>query len=427
MERRILIRGARQLLTLRGPGPRRGAQLSDLGIIEDGSVLVVGERIHSVGSARRMENLQAARGAEVIDASGKVVMPGFVDSHTHLVFPAPRLGDFERRIGGASYQAIASDGGGIGLSVRLLRAMSGRRLEAMALRWLRRFAACGTTTVEGKSGYGLDPAAEIKMLRVLRSIDGRPLEVARTFLGAHVPPPEFAADPDAYVTQVIDEMLPEVRRKRLAEFCDAWCDPGAFTVEQCRRILDAARSQGLRLKLHAEQHSSSGGARLAVELEAVSVDHLERLEGDDLDLVARSNTVATLLPGSVFYLASDCYAPARGLIDQGAAVALATDFNPGTSPTANMQMILALACSRMKMTPAEAIAAATINGAAALGRAGTTGSIEPDKYADIIVMDTGDYREIAYYFGMNLCRMTIRRGRVVWNRAEESDGGESEA
>ena len=417
--RPLLIRGARQVLTLRGPAPRRGAQLNELEIIQDGSVLVVGDRIHSVGSSRRMENLKEARSAEVIDASGRVVLPGFVDSHTHLVFPAARLDDFERRIDGAGYQEIAQQGGGIYSTVRALRQMSPRRLEMIALRWLRLFASCGTTTVEGKSGYGLNPAAELKILRVMKKINGWPIQVIPTFLGAHVPAPEFEGAPEEYVDRLVEELLPMVRRRRLAEFCDVFCDVGAFTLDQTRRILLAARALGLSLKVHAEQWTRRGATRLAVELGAVSVDHLEKLEGEDLRILAESNTIATLLPGSVFHLGSDQYAPARRLIQQGAAVALATDFNPGTSPTLNMQMILALACTQMKMTPAEAISAATINGAAALRRAPEIGSLEPGKYADLAILEVGDYREIAYYFGMNLVRMTLRRGQVVWPAAAE--------
>ncbi len=385
--------------------------------------MVVGEKIECVGPSRRLENIKEARGAEVIDATGKVVMPGFVDSHTHFVFPAPRLADFERRIHGASYLELEPAGGGILSTVQALRATSPQTLETKALRWLRMFAACGTTTVEGKSGYGLTSAAERKILRVMKRVDGRPIEVVRTFLGAHVPPAEFRQNPDDYVEMLAREALPEIRRRHLAEFCDVFCDSGAFDVPQARRILTTAKGLGLGLKIHADQLTSLGAVRLAVELGATSADHLDKLSGRELELLAGSNTIATLLPGSVFHLASGCYPPARALIERGAAVALATDFNPGTSPTLNMQMILALACSQMRMTPSEAVSAATINGAAALGRAAQIGSLEPDKFADLIVLDAGDYREIAYYFGMNLVRLTMRRGQIVWD-ASAPGGGE---
>ncbi|MBI3666418.1 MAG: imidazolonepropionase [Acidobacteria bacterium] len=414
MPKYLLIRGARQLLTLRGPAPRRGRQLSELGLIQDGAVLVADDKIHSVGASRRMENLKEARLAEEIDATGKVVMPGFVDSHTHFVFPAPRLDDFERRIAGDSYLETGRKGGGIHATVQALRQTSPRGLESRGLRWLKMFAACGTTTVEGKSGYGLSPASERKTLRVMKRLNGRPLEVVRTFLGAHLPPPEYADLPEEYVTLVTDQMLPEIRRQRLAEFCDVFCDTGAFTLAQSRRILEVARALGLGLKVHADQLSRLGATRLAVELGAVSADHLEQAAEEDLDGLAASGTIATLLPGSVYHLGSGRFAPARQLIERGAAVALATDFNPGTSPTLNMQMILSLASTQMKMTPAEGITAATINGAAALRRANQTGSLEPGKFADLAIFDAGDYREIAYYFGMNLCRLTMRRGKVIW-------------
>ncbi len=400
------------MLSLRGVAPRRGSQLSQLGIIQDGAILIVGEKIHSLGPSRRMENIKEARDADVLDATGKVIMPGFVDSHTHLVFSASRLHDFERRISGASYLDLKGSGGGIWATVRALRDTSPRSLELRALDWLERFAACGTTTVEAKSGYGLDPASERKILRVMKKVDDRPLEVVRTFLGAHVPPPEFDDDPDGYVDLVIRGMLPEIRQRRLAEFCDVYCDEGAFSVSQARRVLTAAKQLGMGLKLHADQFARLGATSLALELGAISVDHLEHLEGDELQALANSNTVATLLPGSCFHTGNR-YAPARRLIDEGAAVALATDFNPGTSPTVNMQMILSLACTQLKMTPAEAVSAATINGAAALGRAQSIGSLEPGKFADLIILDVGDYREVAYYFGMNLCHTIMRRGKII--------------
>lgn len=403
-----LVRGARQLLTLRGPaGPRRGAALRELGLVRNGSVLMRDGFILAAGPSRTVDRLTDLRRARVIDATGKVVMPGFVDSHTHLVCGPPRLEDYERRIGGAGYHEIAASGGGIHWSVRAVRKLSAAALEAQARRILAAMARHGTTTVEAKSGYGLDQAAEIKTLRVL----GRFARVVPTYLGAHVPPPEMASD--HYLAWVAADMLPVVARRKLARFADIYCDAGAFTLEQARRYLRRAAEVGLELKIHAEQFERTGAALLAAELGAVSADHLERAGEEDIAALARSETIAVLLPGSVFHLGLARYAPARALIDAGAAVALATDFNPGTSPTFSMPMVLSLACAHMRMTPAEAIAAATINGAHAVGAASRVGSLEPGKQADLIVLDLADYRELPYYFGTNNVETTLIAGEVA--------------
>jgi imidazolonepropionase len=271
----------------------------------------------------------------------------------------------------------------------------------------------GTTTVEAKSGYGLDSAAEIKTLRVLGRLSRHPLEVVPTYLGAHVVPPEFAGNPDGYVDWMCAEVMPKIARYKLAQFADIYCDLGAFSLMQARRYLAHARQLGLGLKIHAEQFSRTGATQLAVELGAASADHLEQAAEEDIRALAQSNTVATLLPGAVFHLGLSCYPPARALIEAGAAVALATDFNPGTSPTFSMAMVLSLACTRMRMSPAETISAATINAAHALGRPHCIGSLEPGKQADLIVLDISDYRELPYYFGTNMVRLTIKRGEIV--------------
>ena len=415
----VLVRGARQLITLRGSvGPRRGTALRELGIIQDGAVLIEGGTIVTLGPSRRVENLSAARGAIEIDASGKVVAPGFVDSHTHLVCGPPRLADYDMRLGGASYAEIAEAGGGILSSVRAVRETPIRKLVMQARRSLAGFIRHGTTTLEAKSGYGLDDSGERKTLRAIRALDGKPLDLAPTYLGAHVVPPEWRGRDDAYIDWVCSYLMPKLRHRNLARFADVYCDQGAFTVAQARRYLEAARALGFGLKIHAGQFSSTGGVALAVELGAASADHLDYAGDDDIRALATSTTVATLLPGAVFHLGLERYAPARKMIDAGAAVALATDFNPGTSPTYSMQMILSLACSQMRMTPAEAFTAATINGAHAIRSAAHSGSLEAGKNADLVMFNVPDYREIPYHFGVNLVAMTIKRGQVLYREGD---------
>jgi imidazolonepropionase len=429
MSESLLIRRAGQLLTLRGTdGARRGTALSDIGIVTDGAVLITDGVIEAAGAAEDVE--RAASGADNVvelDAGGRVVMPGFVDSHTHLVFSQPRLLDYEMRIGGADYHKIAEAGGGILSSVQAVRTAAPEELETQASRAIQNFARHGTTTVEAKSGYGLDETAELKTLVVLAAIDGRPLEIVSTYLGAHLIPPEHAENPDGYIDWMAREMMPRIRRQRLAAFADVYCDQGAFTIEQARRYLAAAREAGFQLKIHAEQFTHTGAARLAVELEAASADHLEQADHEDAVALGNSSTVATLLPGSVFHLGLDRYAPARALIENGAAVALATDFNPGTSPTCSMPVVLSLACTRMRMSPAEAISAATINGAHALGRGHQLGSLDPGKQGDVILLNATDYREIPYYFGVNLVAATIKRGLVIYQQGQVSSGSAKES
>jgi len=407
----VLVRRVGQLLTLSGdPGPRRGAALSDLGLVANGAVLIKDGAIVDAGPARRIEKLPAARRAREIDAAGSVVMPGFVDSHTHLVFGRPRLADYEMRLAGASYAEIAAAGGGIQSSLAAVRGMSSAQLESQARGALAGMARHGTTTVEAKSGYALDEAGELKTLRLLAKLQGDPLDIVPTYLGAHIPPPEYRGRADAYVDWVAARMLPLIHRRKLARFVDVYCDDGAFTLDQSRRYLEHARNLGVGLKIHAEQFTRTGAACMAVELGAASVDHLEQARGEEIRALAQSDTIATLLPGSVFHLALRTYAPARALIAGGAAVALATDLNPGTSPTFSMQMVLSLACVEMRMSPAEAITAATINGAHALGCADRVGSLEPGKQADLLILHVADYRELPYYFGTNNVKVTLKKG-----------------
>jgi imidazolonepropionase len=415
----VLVRGARQLVTLRGSlVPRRGAALREIGIIQDGSVLIENGVIATLGPSRRVENLSAARQAVEIDASGKVVAPGFVDSHTHLVCGPPRLADYDMRLAGASYAEIAAAGGGILNSVHAVRETPIRKLVLQARRALGGFVRHGTTTLEAKSGYGLDETGERKTLRAIRALAGKPVDLVATYLGAHVVPPEWKGRADDYIEWTCSYLMPKLRRRNLAHFADAYCDEGAFTPAQARRYLEAARALGFDLKIHAGQFVSNGAAALAAELDATSADHLDYASDEEIRALAGSNTIATLLPGAVFHLGLSRYAPGRKMIDAGVAVALATDFNPGTSPTYSMQMILSLACSQMRMTPAEALAAATVNGAHAIRAAAHCGSLEAGKIADLVLFNVPDYREIPYHFGVNLVAMTIKAGRVLYREGD---------
>ena len=417
----LLITGASQLLTLRGRVPRRGKSLSDLGMVKDGALLIRDGVIAAVGARAEVESLPESRSAEKLDVDRRVVLPGFVDSHTHLIHAASRAEEYELKIAGASYEEIARKGGGILNSVKKLRAATTEALKKRAHAALREFAAHGTTTLEAKSGYGLDVASELKILRLHRELSmEQPLEIVSTFLGAHVVPAEYRKKrrgTEEYVALLIEKLMPEVAAARLAEFCDVFCDRGAFSRSDSKKILEAGKQLGLLPRIHAEQLSRTGATQLAVQLGAASCDHLEQVNKADIRALAQSTTVATLLPGCDFHLGLKEYAPARALIEAGAIVALATDYNPGTSPTLSMPMILSLACSQLRMSPAEAIAAATINAAYSLGRAERIGSLEAGKQADIAVFDVDDYREIPYYFGVNKCWRTLKKGQPVFQKA----------
>ena len=417
----LLITGASQLLTLRGRIPRRGEHLSDLGILRDGALLIRDGMIAAVGTRREIESLPESRSAEKLDVAGRVVLPGFVDSHTHLIHAASRAEEYELKIAGASYEEIARKGGGILNSVKKLRAATGEALKKRAHAALREFAAHGTTTLEAKSGYGLNVASELKILRLHKELGAeQPLEIVSTFLGAHVVPAEYRgkrAGTEQYVTLLTDKLIPEVAAEKLAEFCDVFCDRGAFSRRDSKKILEAGKENGLAPRVHAEQLTRRGATQLAVQLGAASCDHLEQVSKADIRALAKSNTVATLLPGCDFHLGLKKYAPARALIEVGAIVALATDYNPGTSPTMSMPMVLSLACTQLRLSPAEAIAAATINAAYSLRREKQIGSLETGKRADIAVFEVEDYREIPYYFGVNKCWMTLKNGRPVFQKA----------
>ena len=396
---------AGQLVTVGGPSrARRGAELRELGIIHDGAVTIRDGVIEWVGPTGEIPD----KGAPEFDASGKVVLPGFVDSHTHAVFARTRTDEFEWRIEGTPYMEILARGGGILSSVKAVR-------ESTRLRvcFADKFFEHGTTTIEAKSGYGLNLESEIRMLEAMRSEPK--LEVVSTYLGAHALPPEYQNNRAAFIDRVIDD-LSSIHTRRLAEFCDVFVEPGVFTPEEARRIFAEAKSLGMNVKIHADEFQSSGGARLAVEVGATSADHLGAVSAPDIRRIAASGVVATLLPATLFMLGQTHYAPARELIESGAAVALATDFNPGTSPTLNMQFVLSLACTQMRMTPAESIVASTMNGACAVRRQDRLGSIEAGKQADIAVYDVPDYREIPYFAAVNFCVAAFKRGEIVWER-----------
>jgi imidazolonepropionase len=416
----LLIGGASEIVTMRGRRPRRGDALSQVGLIRDGAILVRDGLIVAVGPSRKIEKLRESKNAEKIDLGGRVVLPGFVDAHTHLIHAASRAEEYELKIRGASYEEIARRGGGILNSVKKLRAATAEDLKSRARGFLEKFAEHGTTTIEAKSGYGLDVTSELRILSLHKELDAeQPLEIVSTFLGAHVVPAEYrgkAGGTQEYLRVLEEQLIPEVGENGLAEFCDVFCERGAFTLRESRQVLEAGKARGLTPRVHAEQLSNSGATRMGIEMGAASCDHLEYLKPADIRALGKSNTAAMLLPGCDFHLGLERYAPARELIEAGAVVALATDFNPGTSPTLNMAMILSLACSRLRMTPAEAIAAATINAAYSLGRSDKIGSIERGKQADLAVFEVADYREIPYYFGVNNCWMTMKRGEIVYLR-----------
>jgi imidazolonepropionase len=391
---------------------KRGNSLREVAPIADGSILLQGENIAWVGPTPELPPVPPD--TITIDATGKVVLPGFVDSHTHLIFAGTRENEFEQRLGGATYQEIAERGGGINATVARVRQASKAELKELARRRLERLLEFGVTTVEVKSGYGLTLADEIKCLEVIAELNAEgPLELVPTFLGAHAVPPEFHGDPGGYLRLVIDEILPEIARCRLAEFCDVFCETGVFSVAESERVLGKARALGLQLKLHADELTPLGGAELAARLDAASADHLLCITDAGIDALANSATVATLLPGTAFFLGLP-YAPARRLIELGVAVALASDCNPGTCPTENLPLVGAMACAQMKMLPAEALTALTLNAAAALRRSDRIGSLAPGKQADLIICAVPDYRQLFYHFGVNHVWRVIKRGRVVW-------------
>ena len=407
-----------QLVTLRGAArSRMGAEMRELAIIEDGAMLVRGERIEQVGTRREIEPLIKDE-CEVVDAGGRIVLPGFVDAHAHPVFAGTRAGEYEQRATGATYQEIAAAGGGIRSTVRATRAATEDELVTASKRYAEWFLRGGTTTVEAKSGYGLSLEDELKMLRVVRRLNAEtPLRYVPTFLGAHEVPDEYRAQRGDYVDLIVNEMLPRVAQEHLAEYCDVFCEARVFSVNESRRILLAARSHNLSLRLHADQLSLSGGALLAAELRATTADHLEHTDARGIAALKAAGVQPVLLPGSVYALGSKQYPAAREMIDAGLAVVLATDFNPGSSPTPSIPLILSLASTQMKMTPAESLTATTVNAAHSLGRGHETGTLEAGKRADFCLHDCTDYRELAYFFGIEHAHAVYIGGHLVFRRA----------
>jgi imidazolonepropionase len=417
----LLLANIGQMLTLRGPNaPRRGAALNDISLIKEAAILCGGGKIIAAGPQREILRFpwlkKNKRKLQEVDCKGKVVLPGFIDCHTHPVFAAPRLVDFEKRITGATYEEIAAAGGGIRSSLGSVRHASRSQLGEKVLNALHAMLEHGASTVEAKSGYGLTTKDEIKSLEAIGDAARRwPGTVHATLLAAHVVPPEFAGKSDAYVEEVCEKMIPLVARRKLAQSVDVFCERSAFTAAQSERILAAARAHGLATRAHVCQFTPTALKPLLAYAPA-SLDHMDCVTEEDLPVLAKSETVAVLLPGANYFLGHSNYPDARRLIEAGVPVALATDYNPGTSPTPSMPFIVSLACTHMKMTPAEAIVAGTINAACALRLQDRKGSIEPGKDADLAVFDVSDYREIAYWFAWNRCDRMIVGGQAVWDR-----------
>lgn len=412
---RTAIVNIRQLATLSGaPGPRRGRSMREIGLVADAALVFRGGLIEAAGPASELKAL--IDGAdETVDAAGRMATPGLIDAHTHLVFGGNRAGEFEQRARGASYQEIAVSGGGILSTVRQTREASEESLIEQARRHRDLMLSCGTTTAEAKSGYGLSLDAELKMLRVIRALSEEgPMDLVPTFLGPHAVPPEFKGNPGGFVDHLIEAVLPAVAEENLARNADAFCEPAYFGVEDVRRFLSAAKSAGLGLRVHADQLSNSGGALLAAEVGASTADHLEQTGVDGIAALARAGVQPVLLPGSVYALGHTKYPDARAMIEAGLAAVLATDFNPGSSPTPSLPMVMSLACTQMRLSPAESLVACTVNAACSLGLEASRGSLEPGKRADIVLWDADDYREIPYWFGVPLVSEVWVLGRRVF-------------
>jgi imidazolonepropionase len=420
----ILYTGIDQLLTFAGEkAPRAGAAMRGTGLVEDAAVLADKGVIVAAGARAAVARHPLAKKAKKVEARG-VCLPGFVDSHTHAVFAEPRLKDFSMRTAGATYQEIKAAGGGIISSIGAVRRQPPKAMAEQLARRAELFLRCGTTTIEVKSGYGLSLESELKMLRAVKAAAGKtPLEMMPTLLAAHGVPPEFKGDSQKYLDYVTREILPKAVSEKLAVFVDIFCEKGYFTPEQTRAYLKEAARLGLKPKVHSEQLSNYGGTRAGAAAGAISADHADHVFAEDISAMREAGTIAALLPASNYYLGLAKYPPAREIIEAGVPVALATDFNPGTCPCWNMQFVLSVACTHCAMTPEEALCAATVNGAWALGIGDRCGAVMPGMRADLAFFDAADYRELCYYFGDSQCRMTVKGGEIVFGGGPGKTGG----
>ena len=410
----FIIKNAGELLTL-SPSLK---EESGLGMIQDGAVAIKKGRIFWVGKTEEVsEKFSLNRDGREMDATGKVVMPGLIDAHTHLIFAGSRENEFEQRILGLSYQEIAGRGGGILSTVEATRNSSFEELLSLGKKRLDRMLSKGVTTVEAKSGYGLSLRDEIKILNVMKALqESHPMDIVPTFLGAHTLPKEFREDRAHYLALLTEEMIPKVAYERLAEFCDVFCEEKAFTVEEAKQILEAGKRYGLKPKIHADQLSSGGGAELAAEVNAYSADHLEYVSPEGIKKMAEKGVTAVLLPGASFFLSMEKYPPARDMIEQGVVVSLATDLNPGSSMTESLPLMMTMGCTLFKMIPKEVIQAATIHAARSMGREKEIGSLEVGKQADIVLLDIPNYRHLPYHFGVDHVETVVKKGRIIYQR-----------
>lgn len=418
MKNKILIKNATQLVTCSGTSEKHGVEMSDLHVINDGAVVILDGIIKAVGTTNEILKLYNETEFDVIDARGKTVLPGFIDSHTHFVFGGYRAEEFSWRLRGDKYMDIMKRGGGIANTVNSTRQASKQELVEVGVKRLNSMLSFGVTTVEGKSGYGLNILTEIKQLEVMKELNEiHPIDVVSTFLGAHATPIEYAGRPDEYIDFIIASVLPKVVDNNLAEFCDVFCEDNVFSIEQSRKLLLKAKEMGLRLKIHADEIMQLGGAELAVELGGISADHLLQASDEGIKALAKSSVIATLLPCTAFSL-KESYARGRKMIDSGCAIALATDFNPGSCFTESIALVFALACIQMDLSIEEAITALTINAAAAVNRADEIGSIDIGKKADIIILEFPSYKYIPYHVGVSTVEKVIKDGKLVFDKVK---------